>query len=138
MVDDRATRLSAGVVIVRDTADGPRFLLLRAYRNWDFPKGMVEPGEDAREAAIRETREETGIRDLQFAWGDAYARGKIARYFLARTQTVDVVLEANPVLGRAEHHEHRWVDTAEAHSLASPRIRPVVAWAAARVQGGAK
>jgi hypothetical protein len=23
---------------------GARFLLLRAYRNWDFPKGLVEPG----------------------------------------------------------------------------------------------
>jgi 8-oxo-dGTP pyrophosphatase MutT (NUDIX family) len=38
----RPPRLSAGVVVVRQTADGWRFLLLRAFSHWDFPKGMVE------------------------------------------------------------------------------------------------
>ncbi|MDE2264139.1 MAG: NUDIX domain-containing protein, partial [Gammaproteobacteria bacterium] len=38
-------RLSAGVVVLRRGAAGWLFLMLRAYRNWDFPKGMVEPGE---------------------------------------------------------------------------------------------
>ncbi|NIR58308.1 MAG: NUDIX hydrolase, partial [Gammaproteobacteria bacterium] len=37
----RAQRLSAGVVVVRTDRDGPRYLLLRAYRYWDFPKGEV-------------------------------------------------------------------------------------------------
>ena len=39
----RTPRLSAGVVVVRETSDGWRFLLLRAFNHWDFPKGMVEP-----------------------------------------------------------------------------------------------
>ena len=30
---------------------------------WDIPKGHVEPGETPKEAAIRETREETGFVD---------------------------------------------------------------------------
>ena len=81
-------RLSAGVVVVRDEAGSLRFLLLRAYKNWDFPKGLVEPGEDPLAAAVRETAEETGIADLAFDWGDGYcetvpyARGKVARYYI--------------------------------------------------------
>ena len=38
-------RLSAGVVVVRNVQGSWLFLMLRAYRNWDFPKGLVEPGE---------------------------------------------------------------------------------------------
>jgi diadenosine hexaphosphate hydrolase (ATP-forming) len=29
---------------------------------WVFPKGHIEPGEDAREAALREVLEEAGVR----------------------------------------------------------------------------
>ena len=133
-------RLSAGVVVVRETGDGgARLLLLRAYRNWDFPKGEVEPGEDALAAAIRETREETGIVDLEFVWGEEhidtapYARGKVARYFIARTRAERLTLPVNRALGRAEHHEYRWVDLTEAFALTGSRLRPVVAWAAGKV-----
>ena len=37
MIDQR---LSCGVVVSRETGDGWLTLMLRAYRNWDFPKGM--------------------------------------------------------------------------------------------------
>ena len=65
----RAPNLSAGVVLVRRAEDGWRFLLLRCYRNWDFPKGLVEAGEAPLDAARREVTEETLIEDLRFAWG---------------------------------------------------------------------
>jgi len=132
-------RLSAGVVVVRDTPDGARILLLRAYKNWDFPKGLVEPGEEPRAAAIRETAEETGIADLAFEWGNEYfetqpyARNKVARFYLARTRAERVVLPVNPELGRAEHHEFRWVDLAEAYALAPPRLQAVISWAASKL-----
>ena len=58
--------------MVRRSASGWLFLMLRAYRNWDFPKGMVEPGEEPLVAARREVREETLIEDLQFNWGEIY------------------------------------------------------------------
>ena len=69
MPERGAQRLSAGVVVVRSAPRGPLILMLRAYRNWDFPKGAVEPGEEPLAAAIRETAEESGITDLAFDWG---------------------------------------------------------------------
>jgi len=132
----RNPRLSAGVVVVRQTAQGWRFLLLRAFNHWDFPKGMVETGEEPLAAAVREVHEESLIQDLEFVWGESstqtgpYSRGKVACYFIAVTRTADVTLPVNPELGRPEHSEFRWVDYDEAVALVSPRVRPVLNWAA--------
>ena len=41
--NDLLPPLSAGVVVVRRFPEGWRCLVLRAYRNWHFPKGLVEP-----------------------------------------------------------------------------------------------
>ena len=131
----RASRLSAGVVVIRETPDGWRFLLLRAFNHWDFPKGMVEAGEEPLAAAIREVREETLITDLDFAWGQEfvetapYSRGKVARYYVARTVTQEVSLPVIEELGRPEHNEYRWVDHDTALKLVSPRVEPIIAWA---------
>jgi 8-oxo-dGTP pyrophosphatase MutT (NUDIX family) len=132
----RTPRLSAGVVLVRQTEEGWRFLLLRAFNHWDFPKGMVEPGEEPLAAAVREVHEESLIGDLEFSWGETstrtgpYSRGKVACYYIAQTRTADVTLPVNPELGRPEHSEFRWVDFDEATRLVSPRVRPVLQWAA--------
>jgi bis(5'-nucleosidyl)-tetraphosphatase len=132
----RNPRLSAGVVVVRQTAEGWRFLLLRAFNHWDFPKGMVEPGEEPLDAAKREVREESLIDDLEFRWGEPstrtgpYSRGKVACYYIATTRTEEITLPVNPELGRPEHSEFRWVDYDEAVQLVSPRVRPVLRWAA--------
>ena len=134
-MDAPSRRLSAGVVVVRDTDDGPRYLLLRAYRHWDFPKGMVEAGEEPLAAARREVAEETGIASLEFAWGEVfretapYARGKVARYYLARTERADVTLAANPQTGIYEHMEYRWVKRADAAAMVTPRVRQILEWA---------
>lgn len=130
------SRLSAGVVVVRTVGAQWRFLLLRAFNHWDFPKGMVEPGEDPMGAAVREVEEETMLVDLRFDWGGdfietgPYSRGKVARYYLARTECRRVSLPVNPEIGRAEHCEFRWVGLPEALRLTTPRVRPVVRWAA--------
>jgi len=127
--------LSCGAVVVRRTDGGWLTLMLRAYRNWDFPKGLREEGETPLEAAVREIVEETGIHELSFDWGDKYIetgpynRGKIARYYLARTDEEKVVMGIVPALGRPEHHQSLWVDFDQAYDLAAPRVRTVVQWA---------
>jgi 8-oxo-dGTP pyrophosphatase MutT (NUDIX family) len=132
----RAPRISAGVVVVRRVGDDWRFLLLRAFNHWDFPKGMVEAGEQPIEAAVREVREESLIDDLDFAWGEdstqtgPYSGGKVARYYLACTRQTDITLPFNPEIGRAEHSEYRWVSYDQAMELVSPRVKPVLRWAA--------
>ncbi len=133
--EGRPARLSAGVVVIRWTDTGCRYLLLRAYRYWDFPKGEVEPGEDPMRAARREVEEETGIRNLAFRWGPQYretpryGKGKVARYYLATTQDSELVLPASPELGRPEHHEFRWLDYASARRLLVPRVQAILDWA---------
>ena len=56
---------SAGGVVYRH-GDDTRFLLIRdPYNNWGLPKGHIENGETAVEAAEREVREETGLTQLR-------------------------------------------------------------------------
>lgn len=57
---------SAGGIVFRIDRGKPRYLLIRdSYHNWGFPKGHLEAGEQPETAAIREVREETGLRGLE-------------------------------------------------------------------------
>ena len=142
MMKSRIPPRAAGAVVFRRTAEGVRLLVLRAYRNWDFPKGMVEPGEEELQAAKREVAEETGLEQVQFPYGEAYcetppyAGGKIARYYLAETDQAAIELPVSPELGRPEHHEWRWVSLEEAQQLLPPRLAPVLAWAVGKLATG--
>jgi 8-oxo-dGTP diphosphatase len=58
--------LAGGIVWRRGALASPEVLLVHHARSrkraWGFPKGKLERGETAREAALREVREETGLR----------------------------------------------------------------------------
>jgi bis(5'-nucleosidyl)-tetraphosphatase len=131
--------LSAGVVVISRLDDSWRVLLLRVYNYWDFPKGVVEPGEDPLAAARREVREETTLDELDFHWGEdffetaPYSNNKVARYYLAGAEQPAVKLPVNPLLGRAEHHEFRWLRFEDAAKIVVPRLQDVLDWAMARV-----
>jgi 8-oxo-dGTP pyrophosphatase MutT (NUDIX family) len=85
----------AGGIVFRPAArrkDGVSVLLVSSKKepgNWIFPKGHVEPGETAAEAALRETQEEAGVDGdllgkvgtLEFDWGGRRYR---VDYFLIR------------------------------------------------------
>ena len=117
------------------TGMGERYLLLRAFKYWDFPKGEVGAAEDPLTAARREVLEETTLTGLQFCWGERYyetepyARGKVARYYLARYGGGSIALPVNPALGRAEHHEYHWMEYRAALSLLVPRVARALEWA---------
>jgi 8-oxo-dGTP pyrophosphatase MutT (NUDIX family) len=137
----KAAPRAAGAVVFRRGERGARLLLLRAFKNWDFPKGLVEPGEEQLACAKREVEEETGLSALEFPFGDEfketlpYAGNKVARYYLAETEEVEVTLPVSPELGRPEHHEYRWVSFDEAEDLLPPRLSIVLDWAKKTIAG---
>lgn len=134
--------LSAGIILVRKNGIQRKYLLLRAFGYWDFPKGIVEPGESPVEAAKREVEEETTLNDLNFCWGydyretGPYGRGKVARYYIAETNESRVSLPVNPDIGKPEHDEYRWVTYEEAVSLVASRVGPALEWAQETITAG--
>ena len=138
----KAASRAAGVVVFRRTGRGPYLLVLRAYNNWDFPKGLVDAGEDPLTAARRELKEETGLAGVDFPFGEEfketlpYSGNKTARYYLGETEEVEVELPVSKELGRPEHHEYRWVTFDEAEDLLPPRLAVVLDWARRTISGG--
>lgn len=56
---------AAGGVVWRRTKKGRVKLLLvhrPKHQDWSFPKGKLDAGEDHKDAALREVREETGLK----------------------------------------------------------------------------
>jgi 8-oxo-dGTP diphosphatase len=109
---------AAGGLVVREGADGGEILIVHrpAYGDWSFPKGKLEPGERAEEAAVREVEEETGLRcrlDRELAttrYQDARGRPKTVRYWLM-TPVAGMLAAANEI------DDVRFVPVAEAHDL---------------------
>lgn len=69
--------LVPGVAAVIHDADGRVLVLQTTAGHWSLPAGAIDPGETAREAVVRETREETGlevvpVRLLDVVGGRAY------------------------------------------------------------------
>ena len=101
-----ADERSSGAVVfyMEEGIPEPEYLLLHyTAGHWDFPKGNIEPGENEKQAALREIREETGITDVEFVDGFRmkieyrYRQGKRlvlkeVVLFLAQTHTRQVIL----------------------------------------------
>lgn len=69
--------VAGGVVI---GIDGRIVVVNQNSDSWSLPKGHVEPGETARQAAEREIREETGLDDVEYiADLGSYTRYKIGK-----------------------------------------------------------
>jgi len=107
----------AGGIVVRKNGDRLSVLLVRAKKDptvWIFPKGHIEPGETAADAALRETREESGVDgDLVKPIGEplAFNNGRYdvsVQYFLIRPRS-----ESAETDGR----EKRWFTIEDALDL---------------------
>jgi len=106
---------SAGIVLYLEKPEGNRFLLLNyPTGHWDFIKGKIEHGETEHQTAVRETKEETGISDLEFIDGfkeninynfqyEGELIYKEVVFFLAKTKTETVMVSH-------EHLGYNWLD----------------------------
>lgn len=57
---------AGGVVFRRDSKGNIQFLLIQDAKNrWTIPKGHIEEGEESKQTAEREIREETGLQEMQ-------------------------------------------------------------------------
>lgn len=142
--------ISAGGVVIRykdgewwmaaiELPDGPPVeldLKKRAVRRQEkavlcLPKGLVDPGEKALEAALREVREETGVTatlitklaDIKYvyvrSWGDKEKVFKIVTFYLLRYESgkIDQISEDM----RIEVAQAKWVKLDEAPKLLAYR-----------------
>lgn len=106
---------SAGIVLFRKEDSKNLFLLLHyPSGHWDFVKGKMEKGESTHETAIRETKEETGITDINFLdnfeewieYNFQYQKELVHKkvvFFLAETKTKQVNISH-------EHLDYTWMD----------------------------
>jgi len=106
---------SAGIVLFRNASNKNEFLLLNYPQgHWDFIKGKVEQGETLYETASRETKEETGISDIEFI--DGFEESveynfrfknedihKTVVFFLAKTNEKKITLSH-------EHSDFVWLE----------------------------
>ena len=119
-------RVSSGIILF-NRKEGLRYLLLYRKANdkyrelWVFPRGNIEENESDKEAAVRETLEETGIKEFRFvenfkekiSWFyrmDGKSIFKESIFFLAETKIEDVIISD-------EHDEYKWCTFEEALKL---------------------
>lgn len=130
-------QISAGGVAYRREKSGIQVALICVGEKarWQLPKGLVEPGEEPAETALREVREEAGIEtdllapiDVIEYWYVGYKNGQRVRYhkfvhfFLLRYLRGDVTDHDHEV------DEARWVDLAHAlEMVAFPNERQLIA-----------
>jgi len=106
--------VSAGIIIFNDNKSRKFLLLNYPSKHWDFVKGKMENGETTHETALRETKEETGISDVEFLDDfeeeiEYYFRAenenihKKVIFFLGKTKTLDIILSH-------EHLDFIWLD----------------------------
>jgi len=71
VIDEVVRETTSGGIVFRRAKDGKiEVLLIQDAKNrWTIPKGHVEPGEEPKQTAEREIREETGLQEMKmYSW----------------------------------------------------------------------
>jgi 8-oxo-dGTP diphosphatase len=113
---------AAGGLIHRDGAAGFQVLIVHRprYDDWSLPKGKLDEGEDFQAAALREVREETGLRctlgdELEpTTYRDRKDRAKIVRYW---AMTVEDPTDVGTTDDEVD--QMRWASAEEAEAMLS-------------------
>lgn len=138
--DDGPAKVAGGGLVARPGPAGPEVLLVHRVRHgdWSIPKGATAPGETVQECALREVREETGLRCRMGAeihsvrYRDRNNRAKHVRFW--HMTPVGTAAPPDPT----EIDEVRWVPLDDAAALLTRgRDRAVVA-AFAREHGAVR
>ena len=91
--------------------------------NWTFPKGIIEPGDTARETALKEAFEEAGLYGTLIGGPvGSFAQTKWGSTFSVEVYLMNVT-KADRTWDEAHLRQRRWCDREEALDLV--RGRPV-------------
>lgn len=121
------TGRAAGVLV---TGPDGRLLMVhdRLRREWSYPAGYIDHGEQPLEAAVRELREEVNIRlapeRLTFMSTEIINRPLGKLEFTTYAATVAAADIANLKLQAPELTDYTWATPPEALELTSERLRP--------------
>ena len=134
----RLRRLSCGIVLLTEASE---ILLchVTGQRHWDLPKGGIHPGESARQAALRETHEETGLHLAAAALLDlgrhAYTGRKDLHLFATLSARIDprrmhcdsCFVERVSGRTRPEMDDFGWFAIARVETLCTPKLADLLA-----------
>ncbi len=117
------TEVSAGGLVVRKTNNTWEVLILMDKNDaWTFPKGKLEQGEEAIDAAKREIQEEVGVSDLTIL-----GKLPVVRYMYTRDGLISKTVHyfvfesagTQPLVSQAEEglHDAQWMPITQAINI---------------------
>ena len=104
----KATDNSIGIIIYKEFPRGIKYLLLKHRQgHWAFCKGHKNPGETKMQTALRELKEETGLRNVRFLRKKILVKEqylinkkqteKTVEYFIGSTKEKNVKIDHNEI-----------------------------------------
>jgi 8-oxo-dGTP pyrophosphatase MutT (NUDIX family) len=121
--DAFAPLAQALAVPFRLTDAGPEFCLITSLASgrWGFPKGMIDPGETAREAALKEAHEEAGLHGRIL--GEPLGEYRYAKWgsMLAVTAFLMEVSHADVAWLEADRRQRHWASAERAARMLDRR-----------------